>query len=483
MTSTIRQSFIVSLVACGLIGAIIIFEETIGCSLLLKNRLISENLFTNTGLAGGFVSLCLVADVGLLLSVRKSSVAKMILWVIVAIFCTAIVLSDSRTAWLAALSGVTFLIYRNIRVSGHPHVRLQSKICNCRWNHIMVMVALTLVIASLAIGLYFYRPSSVKGRLLIWRVCLDMILDKPMFGYGPNGVVRNYMLYQADFFDHHPFSSFVMYADNNVYAFNEVLHLLIDWGIVGTMAIIYLVVSRLSVESSSFDNTIIKAVLVSWSIFAMFSYPFSQAPFFIIFWMCCLVLEDRSTMLYRTFVNGIFLLVLFIGTVWFILGRSLDGKIDRLFDSYGQYSDNEVLFQQDSWMMNCFPLIQGRYVAFCEMYSNAFPMVKDSTATLRETTILNSTKVLPLFGVYCAAGDILDRRFRYDDAIAFYEKSSSMIPLRLYPRYKIFLIMLKRGNYEDARRIGTEILSMPIKIRSSEAIRILTDVEHRCREL
>lgn len=479
MKSFLCQLFIILLVACGVIVAAVICVDSVGYSLVSEYGFLSAMGFSNSGLAGGFVSLSLVAVVGMLLSDRKVVVERAIFLMIAAIFCVALILSDSRAAWLAATSGMALLIYGRIKV-GVRHTRLLAKPRYHKQKRIIALVAVALFLIPLAAWLYLYRPTSANGRLLIWRVCLRMISDRPIFGYGPNGLVRNYMLYQADFFKSHPCSAFVTYADNNVYAFNELLHILVDWGIVGSMAIGYLVFSKLSAKSSSSGNVILKSVLVAWLVFGIFSYPFSQAPFFIIFWICCLLLESRNDKkVIRTLVNVILSLAMLIGTSWFILCGSLDRKIDRLFESGGKYSKNEFLFQSENWQMRCCPLIQGRYVAFCEMHIGNEPELKENIVMLRETAILNSAKSLPMFGIYCAAGDILARKDRYDEAISYYAKASSMIPLRLRPRYQMFLIMLNQGQYEDARKIGEEILNLPIKVRSSDAVRIIDDVKRR----
>ena len=91
------------------------------------------------------------------------------------------------------------------------------------------------VLAGFAVGLYFYRSGSADARLLIWRVSLDMIADRPLTGFGPGNFPRYYMLYQADWFRAHPDSEFAAVADNAVYSFNEYIKLAVEEGLPGLL--------------------------------------------------------------------------------------------------------------------------------------------------------------------------------------------------------------------------------------------------------
>lgn len=298
-----------------------------------------------------------------------------------------------------------------------------------------------------------------------------MIADKPLFGYGPNGLVRNYMPYQAEFFEHHPNSEFISYADNNVYAFNELLHISVDWGAVGVVVICLLVFSRLSSRSTCSGNSHLKAVLTSWLVFAMFSYPLSQAPLFVVFLLCCILMDGRydSKRIIRKLSDAIAVTVLLCGTMWFVIGWTLDRKIDGLYAGNGSCSRDEELFQPNNLLMKFHPMSQGQYVAYCEQFRNS----------KRENAILSSIDDLPLFGVYCAAGDILSEKGEYENAILLYDKASLMIPLRLRPRYAMFLIMLETERFDEAREIGEEMLALPIKVRGSDSIIMLEDVRRK----
>ena len=88
---------------------------------------------------------------------------------------------------------------------------------------------------------YQYKKSSADGRLFIWKVCLEMIEDKPLTGHGPGTFRSKFPHYQAAFFTKKPNSDYAFVAGNPSTPFNEYLSVLVTQGLVGfTLLIIIL---------------------------------------------------------------------------------------------------------------------------------------------------------------------------------------------------------------------------------------------------
>ncbi|WP_300852089.1 O-antigen ligase family protein, partial [uncultured Bacteroides sp.] len=81
-------------------------------------------------------------------------------------------------------------------------------------------------------SLYLHKKDSGNGRLLIWRVSCEMIKDAPLWGHGVDGFQKNYMLYQASFFNKYPTHKWRMLADDNSFAFNEYIKFVVEHGAV-----------------------------------------------------------------------------------------------------------------------------------------------------------------------------------------------------------------------------------------------------------
>ncbi|MEG0153711.1 MAG: O-antigen ligase family protein [Cellulosilyticaceae bacterium] len=111
---------------------------------------------------------------------------------VVCVFSLPIFLiADSRASWIALLVAVSRSIYVYC---------LQSKNRFSLFFSRFKSVAFLLVVISFY-GLYQLKPDSAQGRLLIWKVTLSMINEKPLTGFGPEGFATYYMHYQAAYLE------------------------------------------------------------------------------------------------------------------------------------------------------------------------------------------------------------------------------------------------------------------------------------------
>ena len=97
-----------------------------------------------------------------------------------------------------------------------------------KWRTLFYLVMLLFLIT-----LGTEKLDSAKGRLLIWEVTIQMLPDALPFGFGYGGFEQKYMNYQADYFRQHTDSAYALLADNTCTPFNEFLHLVIDYGLIG----------------------------------------------------------------------------------------------------------------------------------------------------------------------------------------------------------------------------------------------------------
>ncbi|MDE5636267.1 MAG: O-antigen ligase family protein, partial [Muribaculaceae bacterium] len=121
-----------------------------------------------------------------------------------------------RTGWIAAIAGgvVTYIGCKERRI----RITLPQGI-----------ILTTLIIAG-CIGLYFLKPASAMGRLLIWKTGLTAMLDKPLAGWGWDNVPGALGQIQQEYFAIHPDSTYAAVAGSPEYAFNEYLQVGIAFG-------------------------------------------------------------------------------------------------------------------------------------------------------------------------------------------------------------------------------------------------------------
>lgn len=178
-----------------------------------------------------------------------------------------IILSKARTSILATFVIIIFFLIRQFK---ERNIKLS----------IVHYTAIFVICLSLFTGLFFMKKESANGRLLIWQCTGQIIFSKPLFGYGASGFTANYMNEQANYFTKHPDSKYVMLADNIRHPFNEFLKWTVNYGVVGLLLTLLLIMIPLCLSRKKHSQELffIRLSLLSIGICAFFSYPLNY-PF------------------------------------------------------------------------------------------------------------------------------------------------------------------------------------------------------------
>ena len=219
------------------------------------------------GVCGSFFNVnlwsCFVACVGVGLCARLFSPCSrwdgvaglIVVWILVLLFWGA-----SRAAWLGFVAGCGYALWQN----GGEGNRLS------RWGVAVALVFLVGMAAVYTGG----KIDSANGRLLIWKIAMPMFWEKP-WGWGIDGFRRHYMAFQEDYFRQGGTSAERMLADENYFAFNEVLRVAVEQGWMGLLfwGILLGSLFRRNMFSDRRVGNGLKSVLVAWGVCALFSYP------------------------------------------------------------------------------------------------------------------------------------------------------------------------------------------------------------------
>ena len=179
----------------------------------------------------------------------------------IALFVTAITLPAtwSRAAFVAYFIVLLVLLYNKHK----------------KW-------VLGLVCASAVVGvfLYFAKQGSANGRVLMNIVSMRAIESKPLFGYGIGGLANAFADSQAEYFKENLESPFVEVAGSPESAFNELLQIGVEQGVIGMLFFIVIATGSMIVLLRNRNE-----LAYGWLallVFSLFSYPFSLQPFRII---------------------------------------------------------------------------------------------------------------------------------------------------------------------------------------------------------
>jgi len=412
--------------------------------------------FGNPGQLGGFLAVSLISTACLWMRFKKNRYTVLFLLPI-SIQGYALLLSDSRAGWLAAISGMVSLWILN---KGKFNLKAKGWFIICFLSVIVIG------------GLYKYKPQSANGRLLVWQVTMDMIADNPILGHGIGGFNGNYMHYQANYFSEHPESAYVQYSDNIAYPYNEFLHVWADQGLVGLLLLLSLLIFTLKLPA---QNSVYKAAIIGYIVFAQFSYPSYVPGLLILFPILLASIRSRPLVLnIRWPIRGclavltIFLLG-YIGTEYSF--RSQCRKIvPHLFSSNPSKAAYARQFAE-----NHYQRLLG-YPRMADIYGQYVVSVGDDSD--RAKTVLNDLeRIVPTSELYCDLGDLYKSGNESKQALSSYRTAHAMIPRRLTPVYKLFKMYCEMGDTISARRQAAKALSVPMRIENTRTLRMKAEMK------
>lgn len=223
-----------SLVFFGLVQAL----YAVGQWLSLLPSLLGFKLGGTYGNPGDLANVllpCYAIALSLLLQEQKRKV-RWLLGFTALLFLWVLVLSMARTAWIASFI-IALIVFRKQLISVKDYIFKKAV------RYIPVLI-LTAVVFSLSFyKAYTLKQDSADGRLFIWKVCAQAIQEKPLLGYGFDSFKSTYSQAQAQYFSETPNDTRNAYlADDILFAYNDYIQIAMEYGIVGLIVFIVLVI-------------------------------------------------------------------------------------------------------------------------------------------------------------------------------------------------------------------------------------------------
>jgi len=453
-------------------------------------------IFNNSGIFGGFIAIVLVITFGLVFYKTQNpvvkhrwllSVIKLFAVLLLFLFLIQLIKTNSRASWLAVIAGITFFVG-----SYYGFFRYISELSNVRkW---VFAVITSVLLGGLIVGLYYLKKDSADGRILIWRVSMEMIKDKPLFGHGINGFQANYMDYQANYFKIHPNSIYGRLADDNMYAFNEGILIFVEQGLIGfTLNMLLLYVAFFS-QTKTFKHwkvSILRAALLSLFTFSLFSYPMVFTQFQLMLVLFFALISSLSAydnyFITSRIIRAINLkkrLRVFISIIVFIIGTFTLSRMTFVIRNYEIATKkwNEALFRFNSrdtvnsieLLKSTYPLLKnsgvylstyGTVLFKSSRFTEALPILR------KANSYFSSAQNLILLGqCYQALGE-------YNTAVINWNNASYMIPSAFMPHYLKAKMYFQTGEKKEAKQIANYLLRKEVKVRSPELYEMLLEMD------
>lgn len=400
------------------------------------------------------MSICVPIGLYLISKIRNKT--RTLTFALVICMSLIVVFARSRTGILSIITSFIFYKYSYIR-------KLTAKFSR---TSLIIFFAISLLL--LIVALYFFKVDSANGRIFIWMTSINMILNNPLLGLGHNGFSAYYMDYQASYFRDNPNSPFALTADNIVYPFNEILYLGINFGLLGIVIFVILLISFIHIIIKRCYNVKILLIsIVSTLMIWCFFYNPLHEPFtwIILFSLIIIVIHMNNNVNY--YLNILILLLsfslfcLFVSHLhnklsWYMVQNSSSSISDDVMQKYEELFSN--LSNDVDFLYN-----YGAELHYTNQYEKSIHVLE------RCETMLNDYNVQML---------LADNYYKLGNLDTAYEKfkyANEMIPNRFLPLYYELIICKKKNDIYRGVIIANTIIHKTEKNNTSPKVKRIKD--------
>lgn len=360
----------------------------------------------------------------------------------VAVFCFPVLVATwSRAAWVAVAVAAACLLWKKHR----------------RWVLGGMGVA-----ACVGVAAYFLKQGSADGRLLMTMVAGRAWAGEWFCGHGLGGYAQAYGAAQEAFFTVRPGSPLSVVAGSPEYAFNGVLGVGVEQGVLGAVPALVLGLWSLAVlckrgEVSAYGWLVL---LVS----SLFSYPFALWPFLslAVAWVALAVSLEAGTVEVWWWKRMAVWPVVAAGG-WCVWNLSADTA--RRVEAYGEFRRvrgiQDVAFLED--YRKKYEDLKA-YPDFLFTFGSALREAgcyNESNAVLRQGTRVSCD---PVF--YTLMGNNYRDLGAMAEAESAYRKAFVMLPGRMYPLYRLMKLYEADGQMQKAEEVARKIIAFRPKVDS-----------------
>ncbi|MBS7121609.1 MAG: O-antigen ligase family protein [Dysgonomonas sp.] len=427
-----------------------------------------KGVFSNASVWGGFVSICCIINLELLLLKKKNIIGRLLLLISFLILFYLLIKSESRAGWLSLILGISYILIR-ISQTKYPFSQLH-------WSLKLFLIIFVLILSALVLNhIYHYKENSAIGRIFIWKNSLCIFKESPIWGVGTGGFNANYMNYQATYFKQNPESSFIFVATDNSYVFNEFIKCGVEHGIAGILIVFLLLYCVYFTNKNKVTPylSIAKNTLFSIIIFSFFSYPFEFLQFSVltIFLLSIISRSYHARVLipikYSCIASSLIIIsciiLIYSSTIFFLANLRWNNLIKhpQTF-SAKKYEDIYTQLNNNAHFL-C------HYARTLAMEKNNFKAIK---------ILVEASRIEPKYAIQIELGKLYHKvgnNIKEEEAIV---KASNMVPIRFLPDYLLLKMHYSNKEMYLTEYYARKILKRKIKIESPQIYDMKEDAEN-----
>ena len=374
--------------------------------------------FYNPGPYSGFLAMCLPLALHEWLEGKRIwKHLALVAWVLMLVVLPS---GMSRSAWLAALVASGYVL------GMHYRDRLY------RFRKFFWIGGLLLIL--LGVGAYHWKKDSADGRLLMWKVAIQVVLEYPWQGVGWENVAGAYGDAQERYFASGVASEQEVHvAGAPEYVFNEYLQVAMAWGVPALCGILLLVGGCFCLGHRGRMFGVCGALL-SLSVFSFSSYPFQFLEFIVAFG----ALLVACLMRLRNVYLQVAVLIIGIGVCLYLYDYREEHPMRK---AHTMFNRAHSLHKAGEW--------------------------EASTEILKETMRISSdAMILNIIGKNCQAlGE-------YKEAEEWFIRSTHRLPNRIYPYYLLAKLYAEHPKFFPREKLEWAVRMVLEKEAKVESIAI-----------
>ena len=317
-------------------------------------------------------------------------------------------------------------------------------------------------LVAVAIAFYFIKRGSADGRSLIWMASLTTWMHDMWLGVGVGGFRHACAEGIAEMWNANPDSAKFASAGVTDYAYNAMVKILVEQGLVG--ALLWIAITLLAMWRLYKLSVSLFMGMLSLLVFSMFSYPFELLPYRIIAVMVFAWSESRDKSTLCLHLNKIictFVSIITIAFSWF-LKTEITERIEHDKDATLFAGMRNSAFLSDYYELLPYETDNPQYLFDFAKTLREETRYEDSNAILRMGTQVSAD---PMF--YIIMGNNYRDEQLYDLAKETYEKAYSIMPNRLYPMYLLMMMYADKGDEALANDMAKRVRHSYVKIESN----------------
>jgi O-antigen polymerase len=485
-----------------LIESLICISQYLGLINSLNHFFKVTGSWENPNVTAMFLAMSMPAN--FILVLKRNPIIRYLSIAALSFLIIALFLLQCRTAIVGATIGIVVILNHRYRIR---HWLLEKR--NRSASMLLILFVSALLIPTIGY-LYNKKKDSSESRLLIWKLSYQMILEKPLFGYGYGSFEKNYNLYQSNFLKNGTGTyEEVKHSGFTKMGYDEYLENAVEGGLIGCILFTGLIVTLIFPSVYSTDGSkrqvnnlevsktghneiapdkdansdsymIAYSGVIIFAVMSMINFSIQAIPVMCLFILYIAILTSdpsyksfklnlitsdflkkgfRWKLLYKP-ILGVFFCLVGLFAIWFNTARASDSMLNK-------YAQNEAALGNYNVSLNIYKTLEVKLnscESFWYSYSNTVFDKRDFNSAISPLT-----KVLQFTSdptMYLKLGICYQSMGNYDKALRNYTIAEYIDPNRLDPRYAIMRLYSQLKDTNNLVRTAREIVAIKPKVNS-----------------